>query len=142
MKSQRLELWLRSNMTPSTACSGLSIDPHSPANANNSVLFTSRHDGCFALPLRTHSSNPSAGIRHLRFVNGSRTAGFRRRCSDLALIVLTETDGSFAQDGMSRHLSRDNSPAKFLRILPDHRNRLSRSNVVTRRPVVIRNDVK
>src|ERR1035441_1101764 len=48
-------------------------------------------------------------MRHLRDFNASRNAGFVAAVSDLALIILTATDGSFAHDGMSPQRTNDSS---------------------------------
>jgi hypothetical protein len=48
-------------------------------------------------------------MRHLRFVNGSRNAGFDAAVSDLALIIWAATDESFAHEGISPQRINDNS---------------------------------
>jgi hypothetical protein len=74
-----------------------------PANANNSPPLTSKQKGCLAFPLRIHSYNPSAGIKHPRAFNASRNAGFVAAVSDLALIIRAATEGFDAHDGISPH---------------------------------------
>ena len=46
---------------------------------------------------------------HFRHFNASRNAGFVLAVSDLALIILAATDGSFAHDGMSPQRTNDSS---------------------------------
>jgi DNA-binding transcriptional ArsR family regulator len=62
-------------------------------------------------------------------------AGFVLAVSDLALIILAATDGSFAQDGMSPHLNRDNSRTGSPRILTNHWDRLGGDHVVAWIPI-------
>jgi hypothetical protein len=56
------------------------------------------------------TSDPSAGIRHLRCLRASAKAGFVLAVSHLALIMLATPDGSFAHDG---HCWRNRSHDPF-----------------------------
>src|ERR1035438_4989522 len=73
---------------------------HSPANANKELSCIPKWNGCFSLPLRRHSKNPSAGSKHRRLTKASRKAGLLATVSARALIVLNPILASVAQDGI------------------------------------------
>src|SRR3974390_1673814 len=80
---------------------------HSPANANRESSRIPKWKGCFSLPLRRHSKNPSAGSKHRRLVKASRKAGLLATVSERALIVLKRMLASVAQDGIRPQRARE-----------------------------------
>jgi hypothetical protein len=55
--------------------------------------------------------------------------------SDLALIILTATDGSFAHLGTSPQPKKRQFADRLLRVLANYRDKLSGGNVVARIPI-------
>src|ERR1022692_4390066 len=83
-----------------TAPAGSLHRSHNPANANRELSRIPKWNGCFSLPLRDHSKNPSAGSKHRRLVKASRKAGLLAIVSARALIVLKPILASLAQVGI------------------------------------------
>ena len=73
---------------------------------------------------------------HLRDLNASRKAGFSCAVSDLALIMLAPTDGSFAQLGMSPPLHQGEFTDGFLWMLANNGDGLCGRNVVAGSPLL------